>query len=60
MATQNMAPSIAEFDDWDEAKESEALAEVAKQIKVRHIIKNNEYWALTPGGTVYKLSLIHI
>lgn len=57
MATQNMAPSIAEFDDWDEAKESEALAEVAKQIKVRHIIKNNEYWALTPGGTVYKLPL---
>lgn len=58
MATQqNMAPSIAEFDDWDETREAEALAEVAKQIKVRHIIKNNEYWALTPGGTVYKLPL---
>ena len=24
---------------------------------MRHIIKNNEYWALTPGGTVYKLPL---
>ena len=58
MATQqNTAPSIAEFEDWDETKETEALAEVAKQIKVRHIIKDNEYWALAPGGTVYKLPL---
>lgn len=58
MATQqNMAPSITEFDDWDETKETEALAEVAKQTKVRHIIKDNEYWALAPGGTVYKLPL---
>ena len=54
---QNTAPSIAEFEDWDETKETEALAEVAKQIKVRHIIKDNEYWALAPGGTVYKLPL---
>lgn len=52
---QNTAPSIAEFEDWDEIREAEALAEVANQVKVRHIIKNNEYWALTPGGTVYKL-----
>lgn len=55
--TQSITPTIAEFDDWDETKETEALAEVAKQVKVRHIIKNNEYWALTPGGTVYKLPL---
>ena len=54
---QNMAPSIAEFEDWDETREAEALAEVANQIKVRHIIKDNEYWALAPGGTVYKLPL---
>lgn len=54
---QNTAPSIAEFEDWDETREAEALAEVANQVKVRHIIKNNEYWALTPGGTVYKLPL---
>ena len=58
MATQqNMAPSIAEFEDWDETREAEALAEVANRVKVRHIIKNNEYWALVPGGTVYKLPL---
>lgn len=54
---QNTAPSIAEFEDWDETREAEALAEVANQVKVRHIIKNNEYWALTSGGTVYKLPL---
>lgn len=54
---QNTAPSIAEFEDWDEIREAEALAEVANQVKVRHIIKNSEYWALTPGGTVYKLPL---
>ena len=55
--TQSITPTIAEFDDWDETKETEALAEVAKQVKVRHIIKNNEDWALTPGGTVYKRPL---
>lgn len=55
--TQSITPTIAEFDEWDEIKETEALEEVAKQVKVRHIIKNNEYWALTPGGTVYKLPL---
>lgn len=26
---QNTAPSIAEFEDWDETREAEALAEVA-------------------------------
>ncbi len=55
--TQSITPTIAEFDEWDETKETEALEEVAKQVRVRHIIKNNEYWALTPGGTVYKLPL---
>ena len=59
MATQqNMAPSIAEFDDWDETKETEALAEVAKQTKVRHIIKDNEYWSLsTVWGIGYKFEV---
>ena len=55
--TQSITPTIAEFDDWDETKETEALAEVAKQVKVRHIIKGDVYWALVPGGRTYKLPL---
>lgn len=50
-------PTPADFDDWDETKEKEALAIVAENTKVRHIIKNSEYWALAPGGAIYKLPL---
>ena len=41
---QNTAPSIAEFEDWDEIREPRPSPKVANQVKVRHIIKNNEYW----------------
>lgn len=59
MATTNKAwtPTTADFDAWNEQDEAEAIAETAKQVKVRHIIKNNEYWALSPSGHIYKLPL---
>lgn len=59
MATTNKAwtPTTADFDAWNEQDEAEAIAETAKQVKVRHIIKNNEYWALAPSGHIYKLPL---
>lgn len=59
MATTNKAwtPTTADFDAWNEQDEAEAIAETAKQVKVRHIIKDNEYWALAPSGHIYKLPL---
>lgn len=59
MATTNKAwtPTTADFDAWNEQDEAEAIAETAKQVKIRHIIKNNEYWALAPSGHIYKLPL---
>lgn len=55
--TKAWTPTTADFDAWDEQAEAEAIAETAKQVKVRHIIRNGEYWALAPGGTIYKLPI---
>lgn len=49
--------TIEEFDAWNDKAEAEALAAAAQKVSVRHIIKNNEYWALTPSGHIYKLPL---
>lgn len=58
MATRtDTTPSAADFDQWDDDKEEQALKDAADSCKVRHIIKNGEYWALVPGGRVYKLPL---
>lgn len=51
------APTIEEFDTWDEKKETEALAEAARQFFVHHIIKGDSVWYLTPYGHVYHLPL---
>ena len=53
----NQTPTIAEFDAWNDEAETRAIAETSDKVKVRHIIKNSEYWALAPGGTIYKLPL---
>lgn len=49
--------TIEEFDAWNDEAEAEALAAAAQKVSVRHIIKNNEYWALAPSGHIYKLPL---
>lgn len=53
----NTTPTLADFDNWTEQDESNAIAEAAAKTKIRHIIKNGEYWALAPGGSIYKLPL---
>ena len=53
----NQTPTIAEFDAWNDEAETRAIAETSDKVKVRHINKNSEYWALAPGGTIYKLPL---
>lgn len=50
-------PSVSEFDEWDETAETTALEDAATAVTVRHVIKNREYWALTPSGNLYKLPL---
>ncbi|PKU96214.1 hypothetical protein [Bifidobacterium pseudolongum] len=50
-------PTLAEFEAWDADAEADAIGEVAQRSHVRHIIKNGEYWALTPDGNTYKLPI---
>lgn len=58
MATDNQTPTIEDFDAWTDEAEERAIAETAEQVRVRHVIKNGEYWALAPGGVIYKLPLL--
>lgn len=57
MATKTQTPTLADFDSWTDEDEQAALNEVAEATKVRHIIKDNSYWGLAPGGSIYKLPL---
>lgn len=50
-------PTLSDFDSWTDDDEQAALHEVAQATQVRHIIKANSYWALVPGGNIYKLPL---
>lgn len=45
------------FDTWTEADEEAAVEQVKTSYKIRHVIKNGEFWALAPHGTIYKLPL---
>lgn len=56
-STKNWTPSEQDFNSWTERDEKKAIEETAQQVKVRHIIKNGEFWAMTPGGAIYKLPL---
>lgn len=51
------APTVEEFDTWDEEKETEALAKTARHYHARHIIKGDTIWFLGNGGHVYHLPL---
>lgn len=55
--TQNTQPSLEEFDAWNDEAEAAAIEQIADHYKVRHIIKNGEYWALAANGSIYKLPL---
>ena len=51
------APSVDEFMSWSDQDESDAIKAARESYTVRHVLKNGEYWALLPGGHVYKLPL---
>ncbi|NEG56131.1 hypothetical protein [Bifidobacterium platyrrhinorum] len=56
--TTEYQPSIEDFDSWDETQDEKAIKAVAGHLTVRHIIKNDEYWALAPSKRIYKLPLL--
>lgn len=51
------APSVDEFMAWTDQDETAAIEAARESYTVRHVMKNGEYWALLPGGRVYKLPL---
>lgn len=57
IADHAWTPTPADFDSWTDEDEQAALTEVSQATQVRHIIKDNSYWALVPGGNIYKLPL---
>ena len=54
---QPAAPSVDEFMAWTDQDETAAIEAARESYTVRHVLKNGEYWALLPGGHVYKLPL---
>lgn len=55
--TTTTQPTIEEFDNWTASDEQSALAAVSKNLTVKHIIRGDEFWALTPDHSVFKLPL---
>lgn len=51
------APTLADFNNWTAADDDAAIRQAATSFDVKHVIKNNQYWALAPGGRIYKLPL---
>ncbi|MDK6445723.1 hypothetical protein QP104_07325 [Alloscardovia omnicolens] len=45
------------FNNWTSQDEENALKQAKASTTIKHIIKNNEFWALAPGGKVYKLPI---
>lgn len=57
MTGKTETPSIEEFNQWNDELERQALETQSKNFKVLHVIKNNVYWSLAPGGSIYKLPM---
>ncbi|KAE8127294.1 hypothetical protein [Bifidobacterium tibiigranuli] len=55
--TTTTSPTIEEFDAWTDTAETEALHDISQRFHTRHIIKGDLFWALAPGGAIYKLPL---
>ena len=51
------APTLADFNNWTAADDDDAIRQAATGFDVKHVIKNNQYWALAPSGHVYKLPI---
>ena len=57
MTATEWTPTLEDFENWTDDDEQSALDAIASRMKIRHIIKNDEYWALAPGGVIYKLPM---
>ena len=55
--TKPDTPTAAEFEQWDDEREAQALQTAAQSFTVKHIIKNECFWGLAPKGKIYKLPL---
>lgn len=58
MTATEWKPTPEDFENWTDDDEQAALAALSSKMRIRHIIKNDEYWALAPGGVVYKLPML--
>ncbi len=52
MTATEWTPTLEDFENWTDDDEQSALDAIASRMKIRHIIKNDEYWALAPGGVI--------
>lgn len=48
MTATEWTPTLEDFENWTDDDEQSALDAIASRMKIRHIIKNDEYWALAP------------
>lgn len=48
---------LDEFDAWTPEDDQRALAQIATQSTVKHIIKNGKYLARTPDNQIFELPL---
>lgn len=53
----NIKDDISLFDTWTEHDEVQAIHNIQKSNSVRHIIKDGQFWALTPSKKIYKLPI---
>lgn len=56
-AERALTPSEEEFDAWSDELEEEAVKEAAENMKVKHLIKGDSFFALAPSRAVYRLPL---
>ncbi|KFI65892.1 hypothetical protein [Bifidobacterium cuniculi] len=57
MTDKTVAPTLDDFDNWGEEDDAKAYAAIAGNFRVKHVIKGDTWWALTPAGNIYRLPL---
>ncbi|GAA6121894.1 hypothetical protein BPY_00020 [Bifidobacterium psychraerophilum] len=51
------SPTVADFEEWNDELEEQALIAASKGFAVRHVLKDGCFWGLAPNGKIYKLPL---
>lgn len=57
MTDKSAAPTIDDFNGWSAEDEAKAYASIADNFQVKHVVRGDTWWALTPSGNIYKLPL---